>query len=129
MATQRRARDRHALITGATSGIGAGLARKFHAQGATVNPVARSHDAELGSRTTTVPIALSDPDACGGLFERLVEVKGCLDVPINNAGIAWGLPSRPILTAHGASCWVSIWWHRSARPSRVAVAPSGGKHG
>jgi short-subunit dehydrogenase len=81
---------RRVLITGASRGIGYGLAREFATHGARVALVARSADAieklaaDLGG--DAYPVDLADPDAMEGLFAR-VERDGDVDVLVNNAGI------------------------------------------
>jgi short-subunit dehydrogenase len=83
-------RGTRVLITGASRGIGYGLAREFAAQGARVALVARSADvieklaADLSG--DAYPVDLADADALAGLIAR-VERDGELDVLVNNAGI------------------------------------------
>ena len=82
-----------ALVTGATGGIGAGVARALHGQGATVaisgtrREVLDALAAELGQRVHVLPCDLADKDA----VERLVpsaEVKmEKLDILVANAGM------------------------------------------
>ena len=83
-----------ALVTGATGGIGAAIARALHGQGAHVvlsgtrEAVLRDRAAELGSRTSAVPANLSDPAAVDGLVEAAEAAAGApLDILIANAGI------------------------------------------
>ena len=83
-----------ALVTGATGGIGAAIARALHSQGAHVvlsgtrEAVLRERAAELGSRTSAVPANLSDPAAVDGLVEAAEAAAGApLDILIANAGI------------------------------------------
>jgi len=83
-----------ALVTGATGGIGAAIARALHGQGAHVvlsgtrEAVLRERAAELGSRTSAVPANLSDPAAVDGLVEAAEAAAGApLDILIANAGI------------------------------------------
>jgi len=77
-----------ALITGASRGIGAELARGLAAAGADVALVARdsvelkSLAEELGGRA--YPTDLTDRDAVRGLVDR-VEVDGSIDLLVNNA--------------------------------------------
>jgi len=77
-----------ALITGASSGIGADLARQFHAAGHAVILVARRRDrlenlaAELGSGTRVLVADLADP----GTPARLFAETGPVDILVNNAG-------------------------------------------
>ena len=82
-----------ALITGASGGIGADIARALHAAGATValsgtrtEPL-EALAAELGARAHVLACNLSDPQAVEGLVKRAVEAMGAVDILINNAGI------------------------------------------
>ncbi|WP_372786531.1 3-oxoacyl-[acyl-carrier-protein] reductase [Phenylobacterium sp.] len=83
-----------ALVTGATGGIGAAIARAFHAQGAHVvlsgtrEAVLQGLATELGSRTSAVPANLSDPAAVDGLVEAAEAAAGApVDILVANAGI------------------------------------------
>jgi 3-oxoacyl-[acyl-carrier protein] reductase len=83
-----------ALVTGATGGIGAAIARAMHQQGAHVvlsgtrETVLQERAAELGARTSAVPADLSDPAAVDGLIEAAEAVAGApIDILVANAGI------------------------------------------
>jgi 3-oxoacyl-[acyl-carrier protein] reductase len=83
-----------ALVTGATGGIGAAIARALHAQGAHVvlsgtrEAVLRERAQELGTRTSAVAANLSDPAAIDGLVEAAETAAGApLDILVANAGI------------------------------------------
>jgi 3-oxoacyl-[acyl-carrier protein] reductase len=83
-----------ALVTGATGGIGAAIARALHAQGAHValsgtrEAVLQELAAELGARTSAVPANLSDPAAVDGLVEAAEAAAGApIDILVANAGI------------------------------------------
>jgi short-subunit dehydrogenase len=77
------------LVTGATGGIGAAIARALHAQGATVVLTGRREEvleelcADLGERAETVAMDLSEPDAPA----RLAEAAGAVDVLVANAAL------------------------------------------
>ena len=82
-----------ALVTGASGGIGAAIARGLHAQGATVALSGTRADAleklagELGSRTHILPCNLSDKDAVEKLVPGAEAAMGQLDILVNNAGL------------------------------------------
>ncbi|MFC3126841.1 3-oxoacyl-[acyl-carrier-protein] reductase [Pseudoroseomonas globiformis] len=81
-----------ALVTGATGGIGAEIARVLHRQGAKValsgtrREVLEALAAELGERTLVAPANLSDPAAPLALVEQVEAGLGQLDILVNNAG-------------------------------------------
>jgi 3-oxoacyl-[acyl-carrier protein] reductase len=83
-----------ALVTGATGGIGAAIAKALHAQGAqmvlsgTREAVLQERAAELGSRVWAVPANLSDAASVDGLVEAAEVAAGApLDILVANAGI------------------------------------------
>ena len=82
-----------ALITGASGGIGADIARGLHAAGATVGlsgtrvaPL-EALVAELGERAHVLPCNLSDMEAVAALPKQAIEAMGSVDILVNNAGI------------------------------------------
>lgn len=85
-------RDAHVLITGASRGLGAGLAHSFAEAGANVSLVARSAEPleALAERLNGVALAadLLDPAQVAGLIDRVAQTAGApVDVVVNNAGI------------------------------------------
>ena len=82
-----------ALVTGASGGIGAEIARALHAQGATVGLSGTRTEplealaAELGERAHVLPCNLSDPEAVSALPKAAAEAMGAVDILVNNAGI------------------------------------------
>jgi 3-oxoacyl-[acyl-carrier protein] reductase len=83
-----------ALVTGATGGIGAAIARAMHAQGAHVvlsgtrEAVLQALAGELGGRTSAVTANLSDSTAVDGLIEAAEGAAGApVDILVANAGI------------------------------------------
>ena len=83
-----------ALVTGATGGIGAAIARSLHAQGAHVvlsgtrEAVLAALAAELGERASCAPANLADAAAVDGLVEAAEAAAGApLDILVANAGI------------------------------------------
>jgi 3-oxoacyl-[acyl-carrier protein] reductase len=81
-----------ALVTGASGGIGAGIARVLHAQGAVVVLSGTRVDAlqalagELGERAHVCPADLKDPAASDGLVAAAEAAGGALHILVNNAG-------------------------------------------
>ena len=82
-----------ALVTGASGGIGAAIARALHGAGATVGlsgtregPLQALAE-ELGTRAHVLPCDLSDMAAVEGLPKAAIAAMGGLDILVNNAGI------------------------------------------
>ncbi len=84
---------KNALVTGASGGIGADIARALHAQGATVGLSGTRTEplealvAEFGERAHVLPCNLSDIDAVKALPKQAAEAMGSVDILVNNAGI------------------------------------------
>ncbi|HKD56015.1 MAG TPA: 3-oxoacyl-[acyl-carrier-protein] reductase [Hyphomicrobiaceae bacterium] len=85
--------DKTALVTGATGGIGGGIARALHRQGATVAISGRQTDrleklaAELGSRVHICPCDLANKAQVAKLIDEAIGKLGRLDILVNNAGL------------------------------------------
>ena len=82
-----------ALITGASGGIGAAIARALHAAGAEVGlsgtrtgPLEKLAE-ELGERATVLACDLTDTVAVEDLPARAAEALDGVDILVNNAGI------------------------------------------
>jgi 3-oxoacyl-[acyl-carrier protein] reductase len=85
---------RTALVTGATGGIGAGIARAFHKAGATVAISGRQVEKlealkrELGDRVVVVPCDLANKEQVAKLIDEAIKaLGGRLDILVNNAGL------------------------------------------
>ena len=82
-----------ALVTGASGGIGAAIARMLHAQGAIValsgtrGDALRAVAAELGERAFVCPGDLRDAAEPDSLVAAAEQVAGPLAILINNAGM------------------------------------------
>ena len=99
----------HALVTGASSGIGEAIARALVGAGYDVSLVAR-RQAELeklvasvadGRRARAFPADLGELDKIDGLVGRIVEALGPIDVLINNAGVQIVGPTEDVGYAEG----------------------------
>lgn len=80
------------LVTGATAGFGAAIARRFCAAGARVIAAGRRRDrldalaAELGDRLLPLPLDLADAAAVAAVIPGLPAPFGAVSVLVNNAG-------------------------------------------
>src|SRR3954451_2458737 len=85
---------RAALVTGASSGIGAEIARELVRRGHQVVLVARTESklvalaAELGGGAHALATDLSDREARAGLPDRVAELGLGVDILVNNAGFS-----------------------------------------
>jgi NAD(P)-dependent dehydrogenase (short-subunit alcohol dehydrogenase family) len=79
---------RRALVTGAASGIGAGIARRLAAEGATVLltdvDVAGGTEVAVEIGATFAKLDVADPDA----WDRVVSLHGPFDIGVLNAGVS-----------------------------------------
>ncbi|MBI3945381.1 MAG: glucose 1-dehydrogenase [Armatimonadetes bacterium] len=85
-----------AVVTGSTSGIGAGIARTLAAEGAAVVVSGRRRESgeavaaamvAAGGRAVYQPTDLRDPEACRRVCRRAKEEFGGLDILVNNAAV------------------------------------------
>jgi NAD(P)-dependent dehydrogenase (short-subunit alcohol dehydrogenase family) len=91
-----------ALVTGASSGLGAGFAVALAQAGADVVLAARRADRldavrreveKLGRSALSAETDVTDPEACQAAVRAAVERFGHLDVLINNAGLGTAVPA------------------------------------
>ncbi|HUO94645.1 MAG TPA: SDR family NAD(P)-dependent oxidoreductase [Steroidobacteraceae bacterium] len=94
--------SRAAIVTGASSGIGAAVARALAARGVDVL-IDYAHNREaadqvasecraLGVRAVTAPGDVADDDACRALAATALEAFGRIDFLVNNAGVSKFVP-------------------------------------
>ncbi|MGO8907544.1 MAG: SDR family NAD(P)-dependent oxidoreductase [Solirubrobacteraceae bacterium] len=81
-----------AIITGASQGIGAGIARAYRELGYDVIATARSIESSADSAIVAVPGDIADPDTAERIVDEAVKRFGRIDTLINNAGIYIGKP-------------------------------------
>lgn len=99
-----------ALVTGASKGIGAAIAREFGARGAAVavnysgskaaaeNTVAQI--AAAGGKAIAVQANLTDPHSIGPMIEKIVSELGPISILVNNAGVYEFGPLEQITPEH-----------------------------
>lgn len=110
----KRLSGRIAVITGASRGIGAAVARRFAAEGAHIVAIARTVGAleeldddikKAGSSATLVPLDLRDLDRIDPLGPHLHQRFGRVDIFVGNAGL---LGTLTPLSHHDAKQWDEV---------------------
>lgn len=93
--TAHRLDEQVAIVTGAATGIGNAIARKFAAEGATIviadidtqgGTAARDELRANGHRAAFVPTDVTDHDDVQSLVDTTIEEFGTVDCLVNNAG-------------------------------------------
>ena len=94
-----------ALITGASKGIGKGIAQRYAQEGAAVVIASRSLDLlrgianeinNQGGRALALKVDVRDSHSIQSTVDRTVENFGRLDIMVNNAGISMAHPSEDL---------------------------------
>ncbi|MEM9754843.1 MAG: SDR family oxidoreductase [Pseudomonadota bacterium] len=89
-----RLRNKRAIVTGAASGFGRAIARRFAAEGAQVAILDLNADganavaAEIGSAAQAIACDVSQGDAIDAALARAVDAFGGVDIVVNNAGFS-----------------------------------------
>jgi len=123
---------RVAVVTGASQGIGASIARVLHGAGMSVALLARSADKlgdlarSLGDDCITVPCDVSDPDQVRVAFAAVEARFGRVDVLVNNAGLIGlsllGDADDDFIAAHvGVNLLGPMYCSRAAIPLMLAA--------
>jgi 3-oxoacyl-[acyl-carrier protein] reductase len=97
-----------ALVTGASKGIGAAIARELAARGAAVavnysgsKAAAEKLVGEIqGGKAVAVQANLAEPDAAGPLVEKTVKQLGPINILVNNAGVYEFSPIEAVTREH-----------------------------
>ncbi len=119
------------LVTGASSGFGAAIARRFVHEGHQVIAAARRTDrltalaAELGTQLLPVELDVTDKASIDHMLTTLPRDWQAIDVLVNNAGLALGL--EPAQAAHlqdwetmiATNCQGLVWMTRALLPQMV----------
>ena len=97
--------NRIAIVSGASGGIGLGIAKTYAKQGAKVCLAARNVDAleagvaeirDAGGDAIAVPMDVTCEDDVVEAFQTTMKTWGRIDVAVNNAGIAGGGPTEDL---------------------------------
>ncbi|MCM8735619.1 SDR family oxidoreductase [Azospirillum sp. A1-3] len=100
-----RLQGKIALVTGAASGFGTGIARTFAREGAKIvlmdlnGDGAKSVAASIGSAATAVQGDVTSAQDIARAVQAAVEFGGKLDIVVNNAG--WTHRNKPLLEVTG----------------------------
>lgn len=98
-----------AIVTGASAGIGAGVARMLAEEGAAVALAARREEelqrvaAEIeaaGGKAMVVPTNAREEESLRALVARTEEALGPVDILVNNAGVARNQPIHALNIKH-----------------------------
>jgi benzil reductase ((S)-benzoin forming) len=91
--------DKVVVITGASRGLGAGLAEAYGAAGARLGLCARSEVTGGGDRVVTARLDVGDEAAVDRFCAQVVAALGPIDLWINNAGLL--APVAPLAETEG----------------------------
>jgi 3-oxoacyl-[acyl-carrier protein] reductase len=90
--------DHVAVVTGASRGIGAAIARKLASLGAQVVITARDMDrlnkivaeiTDAGGHAESHACDLTQPEQIEAFARLVLQTHGCCDILVNNAGVGW----------------------------------------
>jgi dehydrogenase/reductase SDR family protein 1 len=104
-------RGQVALVTGASRGVGRGIASALGAAGAIVYATGRSiAQADLDPAIVRVPCDHTDDSAVQRVFDRIAADHGRLHILVNNA---WGGYER-MVEQPGGFTWIAPFWEQPA---------------
>lgn len=129
--------DKVCVITGASRGIGAEIARLFAAEGGSVVAAARTlregdHPLEgslektvadireAGGEATAASVNISLPEDCERLFEEAHAAYGSVDVLVNNAALTYFIPVKDYPLRRWMRSW-AVNFHAPFILSQLAV--------
>jgi len=102
-----RLQGKTALVTGAASGFGRGIAEAYIREGARVAVVDMNGDGarqvadQLGTNAIAITCDVSTGEQVAAAVRQTVEAFGRLDIVVNNAG--WTNPNRPLMETDEAT--------------------------
>ena len=100
-----RLKDKVAIITGASKGIGEGIAKRYSQEGAKVVLTSRSMDLltpiadeirDKGGNALALSVDVRKPESIQEVVDKTVEEYGQLDIMVNNAGVSMAHPSEEL---------------------------------
>jgi 3-oxoacyl-[acyl-carrier protein] reductase len=103
-----RLKNKVAIITGASKGIGKAIAVSYAEEGASVVLASRSMDllnsieSEIkaaGGEAMAMSLDVRDPESVNAVVEKTVKEYGRLDIMVNNAGVSMAHPSENLMLA------------------------------
>ncbi|MGZ5853082.1 MAG: SDR family oxidoreductase [Xanthobacteraceae bacterium] len=101
----KQLQDKVAIVTGASNGIGRGIAEMYAAEGAKTVLVARRAEVleevasgirKAGGHALPAPTDVTKEEQVTALFAKVVKDYGRLDILVNNAGVATNLNTEDI---------------------------------
>jgi 3-hydroxy acid dehydrogenase/malonic semialdehyde reductase len=119
-----------AIVTGASSGIGAATARALAREGARVAVGARRRErlAELGDGFVALELDVTDAESSASFVASAAHRLGGLDILVNNAGLALGRDSFEASTEDDEAVVLETNVRGLVRMTRLAL-PHLGEHG
>src|SRR5260370_8547894 len=138
-----RLKDKVAVITGASTGIGRAIAESYAREGASVVVAdirgAAEAAVDIGPNALGTTTDVSDPQSTHAMAEAVISRFGRIDILVNNAGIFTGLNYTPmealavadwqkILAANVMGPWLCATLRspntRTHRPTTITTIPS-----
>jgi NAD(P)-dependent dehydrogenase (short-subunit alcohol dehydrogenase family) len=98
-------KDKVAVVTGASKGIGKGIAIRYTQEGAAVVIASRSMELlsgiakeinKAGGQALALPLDVRRPESIQEVVDRTVQEYGRLDIMVNNAGVSMAHPSEAL---------------------------------
>ena len=125
-----------ALVTGASSGIGAATARAMAKEGAEVAILDRDEEAakavakKIGATALAVACDVTDPASVKTAFDKVVSAFGGVDIVVSNAGAAWqGAIGKVDDKVLRQSFELNFWAHQSVAQNAVRIMQAQGTFG
>jgi 3-hydroxy acid dehydrogenase/malonic semialdehyde reductase len=112
-----------AIVTGASSGIGAATAKALLREGASVAAGARRVDslAELGDGVIALALDVTDSESAAQFVSAALDRLGGLDILINNAGLALGRDPFDESTEEDEEALIETNVHGLVRMTRLCL--------